>query len=125
MRTTAMLGVFGSLTVGAIALTTLATAPACSSGGGCSAASKCSADPKPTTDTINTCNALSADACGSQYTDLNSCEQSQQVCAADNTTDITATTNGFETNCKTQIDNYSTCCAANLAACKGTSADGG
>ncbi len=122
MRAKSIITVLGAFAVAAIAL---CTTPACSSSGGCSAASKCSADPKPTTDTINTCNALSADAvCGSDYTNLSSCEQAQQVCAADNTTDVSATTNALEANCKTQLTSYSACCAANLTACKGTG-DGG
>jgi hypothetical protein len=108
-----------SLAVGAVGVVALASAPACSSGGGvCGGTSKCSADTPPTQSAIDQCNKLAADACGSQYVDLGNCAKNQQTCAADNTTDGTATAAAIQANCGTQATAYATCCANNTTACK-------
>jgi hypothetical protein len=106
-----------SLVIGSIGVIAIAAAPACSSGG-CGASSKCSADPKPTQDSIDECNKLSAGACGSQYSDLDSCAQGQQACSSDNTTDTNTTSANIAANCGTQLTAYTNCCTANTSACQ-------
>ncbi len=107
-----------SLVLGAVGVVGLASAPACSSGGGCGDKGKCSADPAPTQQSIDLCNKIEAAACGSQYKDFASCASGQQACKSDNTTDTTATTNNITANCATQLTAYTTCCTSNATACQ-------
>lgn len=105
----------------AVAISLVAFSLACSSDGGvgaCSAPSKCSADPKPTKDAIAQCTKLTGAACGSQYTAASSCTTSQQVCGADDMTDLTATANAILANCGDQESAYTKCCSANPTACQ-------
>lgn len=81
-------------------------------------ADKCVSDPKPAQAELDKCNKLASGTCGSAYLDVLACEQSQQKCAADGTTDESATEIAFTTNCGEQVSNLSSCCAANAPACQ-------
>lgn len=103
----------------AVGAVCLASAPACSGGGGgCGDKGKCSADPAPTQASIDQCNKLEGQACGSQLKDYASCASAQQVCASDNTTDGNATAAAVAANCGTQQKAVTDCCTATPAACQ-------
>lgn len=53
-----------------------------------------------------------------QYVDLGNCAKTQQRCASDNTTDVTATNSGVAANCATQAAAYTACCTSGASACQ-------
>jgi hypothetical protein len=82
----------------------------------CKATSKCSADPPPSPSQVSQCEALLSEACGSQFRDLGNCEESNQVCAG-NQTDTLATSNATAVNCSSEQKAWNACCTANPTAC--------
>jgi hypothetical protein len=100
------------ITASMLMLTIVLALSACKSDP-CKATSKCSADTSPSTAQMSACEASLSGACGSQARDLDDCEDAQQVCGADDKTDLTATT----ANCASEQAALLACCAADPTAC--------
>jgi hypothetical protein len=103
------------LIIGAAAALALAACGSGRSGGGglCAAVSKCSADPPQPQTQIDICNIEVSGACGSEYNAAGNCSVAQQVCGADNKTNVLATQAGVEANCRSLWNAYNACCAQN------------
>ena len=82
----------------------------------CSYESKCAND-GPLSDqlkqaTSDACNRARGGTCGPEYIDGLSCQEANQVCTANQVTDLTATAAAIQANCSTLMNAWTACCSA-------------